>query len=83
MHIVAVIYAFTKNWQKRRIQDGILAVLLIGLIFTVGWALTNPLARLIMAKSWESVWFKQDTLSLLLLAIPEAAFFYYFFVKNR
>jgi len=82
-HLIAVVYAFTKNWQKRGLKEGILSILIIGLIFTVGWALTNPIARLVMPKALETIWFRQDTLSLVLLAIPESLFFYHFFVKDR
>ena len=83
LHIVAVIYAFTKNWQRRSVKEGILAVLIIGLIFAIGWALTSPISRLIMPKAWETIWFRQDSLSLLLLAIPESIFFYHFFIKDK
>jgi hypothetical protein len=82
-HIVGALYAFTKNWQKRNIKEAILSVLLIGLIFVVGWSLTTPLARLIMPLAWKSIWFTRDTLSLLLLFVPECVFFYLFFVKEK
>lgn len=83
LHIVAALYAFTKNWMIRGIKEGIMAVLVIGLIFTIGWALTGPIARMIMPYSWNTVYFTQDTLSLVLLAIPESFFFFLFFVKDR
>jgi hypothetical protein len=82
LHLTAALYAFTKNWQKRKIRDAILALMIIGLFFTIGWALTSPVSRL-MPKHLESIWFTRDTLSLVLLAIPESFFFYFFFVKDR
>jgi len=82
-HIVGALYAFTKNWRRQGIKEGILAVLIIGLIFVIGWALTSPIAWAIMPKQWASIWFTQDTLSLILLFIPECFFFYFIFVKDK
>ncbi len=82
LHLVAALYAFTKNWQKRKIRDAILALMIIGLFFTIGWALTSPMSR-IMPQSWETIWFTRDTLSLVMLAFPESLFFYFFFIKDR
>ncbi len=83
VHIVAALYAFTKNWQNRGLKDGLLGVIIIGLIFTIGWALTSPVAHFIMPDKWVSLYFTKDTLSLCLLAGPESVFFYLFFVKDR
>ena len=83
IHIIGALYAFTKNWQTRGLKEGILALLIIGLIFTIGWALTNPIAGLIMPDKWSTIWFSQDTLSLVLLLIPESIFFYNFFIKDK
>ncbi len=82
LHILAALYAFTKNWQNRRFRDGILAVLVIGLLFAIGWAMTGTLAYLIMPDAWRSAYFTQDTLSLVLLVIPESFFFYFFILKD-
>lgn len=82
-HLVGGLYAFTKNWQKGSKKEGILAVLIIGLLFTIGWALTGPIARLIYPKAWNTIYFSQDTLSLVLLFIPECFFFYHFFIKAK
>jgi len=83
LHIVGALYAFTKNWQSRRLRDGVLAVIIIGLFFTIGWALTSPISRLIMSSEFESIYFTRDTLSLVLLVIPESIFFYFFFFKDK
>ncbi|MDD3125508.1 MAG: hypothetical protein PHV24_06765 [Candidatus Kapabacteria bacterium] len=83
LHIVGALYAFTKNWQRNSFKEGILALLVIGLIFTVGWALTGPIARLVMPDSANSVYFSQDTLSLILLFIPEFILFYHIILKDK
>ena len=82
LHIIAALYAFTKNWQERGVKEGLLGVGLIGLLFTIGWALTGTLAALILPDSVNYLYFNKDVLSLLLLLIPESIFFYYFFLKD-
>lgn len=82
-HILAAIYAFTKNWQRRRLRDGFLAVIIIALAFIIIWSITSPLASLIMPKSWESIYFTKDSFSLILLFFPEFFFFYIFFIKEK
>ncbi len=82
LHILAALYAFTKNWQQDSVKNGFMAIVVIGLVFTIGWALTGPIARVIMPNSWETVYFTKDTLSLVLLFIPECFFFNMFFVKD-
>ncbi len=82
LHIVGALYAFTKNWQKGNIKDGIFAILIIGLFFSIGWALTGTIAHVFYPKSWNSIYFTSDTLSLVLLLIPEIIFFYYYFYKE-
>lgn len=82
LHILGALYAFTKNWQRGGFKEGILAVLVIALIFTIGWALTSPLAWLIMPDDFYSIWFSGDTLSLIMLFIPEIIFFYLFYIKE-
>lgn len=80
---MAGLYAFTKNWQKRGLKEGALGVAVIGLFFTIGWALTGAIARIIYPSAWNSVYFSSDTLSLALLLVPEIYFFYHFFYKDR
>lgn len=82
LHILGALYAFTKNWQKDSIKSGILAVLLIALLFVIGWALTGTVARLIYPDSWNTMYFNQDSLSLVLLLIPEYFFFKVYFLKD-
>lgn len=83
LHILAALYAFTKNWQLHSVKDGVLSVLIIGLFFSIGWALTGTVAYYIMPHSWELPYFTRDTLSLVMLIIPESIFFYYFILKSK
>lgn len=80
-HIVFALYVFTKNKIERNLKSGVLALGVIGLTFTVGWALTGPIAQFIMPGEG-TPFFDKDTLSLVLISVPEAAFYYFFFLRD-
>lgn len=83
LHFVGAIYAFTKNWQEDNVKQGFLSILILGLTFTILWSLSGTVARLIFPDDWNNLYFTSDTLSLILLVIPEMVFFYFFFIKEH
>lgn len=82
LHILAALYAFTKRWQDDNIKEGFVALGLIGLVFTIGWAITGAIARMITPQGGFTAWFTADTLSLVLLLIPEVFLFRLFFLQS-
>jgi len=83
IHIVAVIYAISARWQQDGWKGAFLALGLCGLVFTILWALSGPVARFIMPPpSAPGAMFTTDTLSLVLLIPPEALFFRAFFMQK-
>lgn len=83
LHIIGALYAFTKNWQGRGLKDAFLSVMIIGLLFAIGWALTGTLAYTLVPWSWNDTEFNRDTISLLMLLIPEIFFFYFYIIKDK
>jgi len=84
LHLVGAVYAFTKRWQMEGVRSGFLAVLLIGLAFTILWALMGPIARLLMPGVAEpGAIFTSDTLSLLLTFLAELPLFFLFFLRPK
>ncbi|HRP01961.1 MAG TPA: hypothetical protein PLE30_04860 [Candidatus Kapabacteria bacterium] len=83
LHIAGALFAFTMNWQSRGIKEALLAIGIIGLFFTIGWALTGTIANLIYPDSWNTIYFSQDTLSLVILLVPEILFYYFYFLKDK
>lgn len=83
LHILAALYAFTRAWQDNHVGEGVLAVGLIGLLFAIGWSLTGTVAYLLMPHGSGSPWFTADTLSLVLLFIPEVVLFRVFFLQRE
>lgn len=82
LHIVGALYAFTMRWQRDGIKGGALAVATCGLVFTILWAITGPIAYAVMPASMSTQLFTADTLSLVLLLIPEIVFFRAFFLRT-
>jgi uncharacterized membrane protein YhdT len=82
LHILVALYAFTRRWQEANIKEGILALGLIGLVFTIGWAVTGGVAKFVTPKGGFTTWFTADTLSLVLLVIPEIFLFRLFFMRK-
>ena len=83
LHLVLFIYVFTKNWQELSKKDGVLSVLLMILVFIIGWAISGTIANLIYPTSYNTVYFNKDTFGLCILTIPEFIFYYYYFFKNE
>lgn len=82
LHVIAALYAFTVRWREANAKEGLLALAIIGLTFAVGWAITSALAGLIAPQGFAD-WFTADTLSLVLLIIPEYAVFRMLFLSKH
>lgn len=82
LHLLGALYAFTKSWQEGGLKDGLMAIAIVLLFFTVGWAITGTVASLIYPDEWNTIYFSQDTLSLIILAIPEIIFFKFYFLSK-
>ncbi len=84
IHIVAVLYAISARWQQEGMKGAFLALGLCGLVFAILWALSGPIARMIIPGApLPGDLFTADTLSLVLLLPPEALFFKVFFLKKQ
>lgn len=75
-HFVFAIIIYTKKWQDEGIKSAILNVVLIGILFSVGWSITGIVAKLVMEQKGFGLQFDRDTFSLTILTIGE-----YFFYK--
>ena len=74
-HVIAAAALFTKRWQEGDLKEGILAVVFLALIFSVGWSMSTFILKLFVDEKGFAVWLDRDALSLLLLAVVEAIFF--------
>lgn len=83
LHLLGALYAFVKSWQANGIKDGLMALAIIALFFTIGWAITGTIASFIYPDSWNSIYFTKDTLSLIMLLIPELIFYRFYFLEKE
>ncbi|MBI5216256.1 MAG: hypothetical protein HY960_10935 [Ignavibacteriae bacterium] len=77
LHTVAAIYSFTKRWQETNFIWGFLSVILIVLVFSVGWTLADSLLKLVIEKPGLGPMFDRDAMALSLVTIIEILFLYF------
>jgi hypothetical protein len=82
LHIVGFSAAFTTEFQKEGWNAGLLMVGFMILIFSVGWSISSFVLKYVMSDAGFGLWLNRDTVSLLLLALGEAAFYYFYFRKD-
>jgi hypothetical protein len=81
LHFILLSAAFTYRWQEEGVKEGLLAVFFVVVIFFVGWSMSSFILRAFMQPEGIARWLDRDALSLLVLALGEAVF-YYFFLKS-
>ncbi len=83
LHTIAAVTLFTKRWQDAHTGEGFLAVGFLALIFSVGWSISTFILKLFMDEKGFGIWLDRDALSLLLLTVGEATFFYLQTMRKR
>jgi hypothetical protein len=81
LHIVALASVFTRRWQEEGTGEGLLAVFFMSLIFFVGWGISSFTLKLLVDQTGFGPGLDRDALSLLLLTVVEAGFYYVFFFR--
>jgi len=76
VHTITAVWIFTKRWQDGDWKEGLLAVGFLALVFSVGWSMSTFILKLVIDEKGFALWLDRDALSLLLLAVMEAVFFY-------
>ncbi|MCJ7552986.1 MAG: hypothetical protein MUO34_03790 [Ignavibacteriaceae bacterium] len=81
LHLIFMLVIFTKKWQEEGLSAGFLNLVLIGILFAVGWTISGLIAKLVMEQEGLGIYYDRDTFSLTLLTIAEF-FFYKFYYKE-
>jgi formate hydrogenlyase subunit 3/multisubunit Na+/H+ antiporter MnhD subunit len=81
IHLLFALIVFTKKWQEENLTSGFLNVGLVGILFGVGWSLSNIAAKFLLEPEGFGIYFDRDTFSLVLLTIGEY-FFYRMYYKD-
>lgn len=79
LHVLGAAAAFTTEYQKDGTAAGLLSVGFFVLIFSVGWSISSFILRYVMEAPGFGSWLDRDALSLVVLTIGEALFYYFYF----
>lgn len=77
LHLVALAITFSKYWKLEGLKSGFMSLLLALFVFLICWTLSATLSYYIYPQELNNIYFSNNTLSLLLILIPE-----YFYYKN-
>jgi hypothetical protein len=80
-HLFFALYIFTKKWQDENLKSALLNLVLISILFSVGWTITTIISQTFMEPEGFGIQFNRDTFSLTLLSIVEF-FFYRIYYKE-
>ena len=74
-HLIFALIVFTKKWQNESLTAAFLNIALIAILFSVGWPITNSIAKFIMKPEGLGIFYNRDAFSLTLLTIVEYFFY--------
>ena len=81
LHTIGAVFAFTNQYQEEGIGAGTLAVAFMAIIFSIGWSISRFILKYLVSAKGFGMYFDRDAMSLALLTIGEAVF-YYFYLKE-
>jgi len=78
-HYIFALIIFTKKWQDEKLSTAFINIMLVGILFSVGWTIATTVAtqipkEFIESKKYEN-FYNRDTIALLLLTIAEFLFY--------
>ena len=82
LHVVFLAYVFTKDYIEEGFTTGLLSAILIVIIFSVGWTLSEFLMGFFIQSEGLGLLFPRAAFSLTLLTIIEAVFYKFYFSKK-
>ena len=83
LHVVAAVGIYTKRWQEADWKEGMLGVVFLALVFSVGWSISTFFVKLAISEQGFAKWLDRDTISLVVLLVMEVIFFYIQILRRR
>jgi len=83
IHIVAFTYLFVREYQREGLSAGFLTLGFLILIFSVGWSISSLILKNVIDETGFGIWLNRDALSLALLTMFEAVFYYFYFREKK
>jgi len=81
LHIVFIIYVFQKRIRSESLSSGLIDLILIVILFSVGWSISTMVCKIFWDPIGFGKHFDRDTISLFVLTVVEL-FFYRMYFKN-
>lgn len=82
LHVIFLTYVFTKDYLEDGFTAGLLSAILIVIIFSVGWTLSEFILGFFMKSEGLGLLFPRAAFSLTLLTIVEAVFYKFYFSRK-
>jgi len=82
IHVIFLVYIFTKDYIEDGFATGLLSAILIVVIFSVGWTLTEFILSFFIPAEGLGLLFPRAAFSLILLSIVEAVFYKFYFSRK-
>ena len=76
LHVVAFTAAFIHQYQEEDVKAGVLAVVFMAILFSVGWSIAAFFLKMVISEKGLGSWFTRDMMGLTLLTIGEVCFYY-------
>jgi len=81
IHIIFTIYVIHRKWKFDSVSSALIDLVLIIIIFSVGWSVTTMIVKLFWEPEGFGKFFNRDTIALFLLIVGEY-FFYRVYYKD-
>ena len=82
IHIVFLVYLFSKNFIEENFLSGFLSTLFVVIIFSVGWTISEFVMSFFMESKGLNLLFPRAAFSLMLLTSMELIFYKFYFKKK-
>ena len=73
LHGIAAVLIFIHRRKRAGFGEGLLAVGLFGILFSVGWTIVTMIARFLVPQEGFAEWFDRDSATLSALTVVETA----------
>ena len=83
IHFIFALVIFTKKWQTESLSSAFINIILIIILFSIGWSLTTLLAKLLFEPAGFGIHFDRDTISLSILTVVEFFFYRIYFREKK
>ncbi len=78
-HFIFALIIFIKKFRSDGLSIAAMNLVLIVILFGVGWTVTGLISKLLMDQEGFGIEFNRDTFSLSLLTIIEIVFYWYYY----